>query len=521
MTTVPEIILVKLESGAGDQPPAPPYGILYLASALEQAGFSVKLIHEKGTAPQVGRIVEDVIQTKPLFVGFSCLSGPSLSPAILASKKIKEASSIPIVWGGVHSTMLPEQTLESGFVDLVVMGEGEETVVELACFLKANGRPTEAMEAIKGIAWRKNGTVRVNPLRPLIQNLDDYAPAWHLLNPSAYIYKGRYYYSDGGSNLPGEKIWGLITSRGCPWRCGYCFHELIYQRRFRAHSAERVIRDIEDLKNRYGITAVNFQDANFFSDKTRAFKILRAIRLPWNSSMRANDVACGGEDFVQELADLQCIEIQVGAESGSQYVLDLIRKDIKVEQIRTTARLAQEHGIRVLFSFMIGLPGEAWADSLQTLDLMDELRNVGDKIVINGPFYYFPFPGTPLYDKALQGGYNPPRHTEDWNFLLWGIHQPSPPYADRRIRLIEHYRRLAWDKGTALTQYGLLLRPLETLAAKRWKHRFFRFPLDYYIPRTALRFFRALGQKTAVCFAAGRGTLPGRASESAEDNYVS
>lgn len=500
-------VLIKLESDRDDETPAPPYGILYLASALEKAGLGVKLIHERGTREAVRRISREVIADKPLFAGFSCITGPALRAALAASRLIKEGSDIPVVWGGVHPTLLPAQVLNDGGADIVVLGEGEETIVELAGALRAAPPGKSSWPDVRGIAFREDGGVRITAPRPLIADLDVYAPAWHLLDRRRYIYGGRYYYSEGGSQLPGDKIAGLITSRGCPWRCGYCFHESVHRRTFRAHSAERVVAEILGLKAEEGVTTVNFEDANFFVDKPRALRIVREAGVAWGSSMRADTFASWGEEFAREIRDLGCRELQIGAESGSRRVLHLMRKDITPAQVRESARLGQKYGIRILFSFMMGLPGETREEVMETLALMDELRGAGDKIVTNGPFFYFPFPGTALHDLAVEKGFRPPGRTADWNFRLWGIHQPLAPYVPRGLRFVEHYRRMAWEGRRGIAGSSVLIGPLARAARWRWRKRFFRFPLDYHLPKLFLNLGRRLARRKR---GAGRGgRIPG------------
>jgi radical SAM superfamily enzyme YgiQ (UPF0313 family) len=438
-------------------------------------------------------ILKSIMDHKPRLVGFSCLTGPSLSKAAALSRKIKPHSSIPVVWGGAHPSMLPEQTLMNDYVDLVVVGEGEETMVELAGLMIPGKAEFDGLDQVKGIAHKKNGTIQVNPQRPYIMNLDDYRPAWDYLDRERYIYGNKYFYSEGGSNLPGNRIAGIISSRGCPWRCGYCFYKLVHKKSFRAHSADRVIRDIQKLKNELNITAVNFEDANFFTDRERALKIIRNIDIPWGSSLRANNIAEWGDDFIRELKKNQCVELQIGAESGSQRILDLMQKDITVDHIRRSAEICNRYDIRMLFSFMIGIPGETRSERLETFQLMDDLRKLGENVVVNGPFTYFPFPGTPLYKLAVDHGFRAPRRTEDWNFTLWGIHQPLAPYADREVALVEHYRRLAWRKKMDSIQFPFLAKVLKYLAIKRWEKRFFRFTLDYHLPRFFLNILRVLG----------------------------
>jgi anaerobic magnesium-protoporphyrin IX monomethyl ester cyclase len=238
------------------------------------------------------------------------------------------------------------------FIDLVTIGEGERTIVELANVLHEHGMDTQELVKVAGIGFKENGEAVFTRPRPLIKNLDDIYPAWHHLDIERYFYSGKNFYS----GLRGEKVIALITSRGCPWRCGYCFNQAVNKRRFRAQSAQRVISEIHDLKERLGITGVLFEDDNFFTDKRRALEIVRSMSIPWTSTMRVDDLAEGGEDFVKTLAQSRCIELRFGAESGSQRVLDLLTKDITVDQIRRTAELCGKHGIKAVFMFMYGFP---------------------------------------------------------------------------------------------------------------------------------------------------------------------
>lgn len=493
-----EIVLIKLESDRKNHLKAPPYGILYLASALEKAGFGIKLYHEFASKSSIKTIVDDVLLRKPLLVGFSALTGPSLIPAIQTSKRIKAKSNIPVIWGGLHPTMLPAQTLKSPYIDCVVKGEGEEVIVELAKSLQKGPWNPDYCNRIAGIGYKYQGEMIFTEERPLLEDLDRFEPAWKYLDISKYIFKEKFFYSDGGSILGDKTVAAILTSRGCPWRCAYCYNVSVNHRKFRAHSAEYVIRQVESLKSQHNITALVIEDDNFFSDPKRAMKIAENIKIPWWGGIRADQIAKQGEEFVRKLHETQCVELQIGAESGSQRVLDIMRKDMKVQDVFRAVELCSKYQIRTIFSFMIGIPGEDRSDMVATFDLMDELNDMGDHVVVNGPHIYYPWPGTPLCDLALEKGYDPPKKLEYWNFLPFSTRSHNPPYAEKGIRLIEHYKRLAWRKDVTGLKHPLLLKILINLSKKRWEKRYFKIPLDYYIPRFLLNFLRTLRFKRAA-----------------------
>jgi len=488
-----DVILAKLDGEEKEYRMAPPFGILYLADSLEKAGFTVRLVHEMGTETNIRSLVELVSAEKPLFVGFSTLTGPPLLPTMQASRAIKETMPVPVVWGGLHPTMLPEQTLLNDFIDIVGIGEGERTIVELAKVLREHGMDPGELAKVSGIAFKSDGKVIRTRPRPFIKDLDDLHLAWHHVDIGRYFRSGKHYYTDVGSQFWGEKIAAILTSRGCPWRCKFCYNQFVNKRTFRPQSVQRVIRDIQHYRERYGITAIIFEDDCFFANKERALEIVRHIGIPWSCSIRANYLAKWGDDFVRELSRYNCAELRIGAESGSQRVLDMMNKDITVDQIRVAAQLCLKHGIKVSLGFMVGIPGESWSDVLQTLDLMDELEKMGSGIAVTGPCIFTPYPGTPLFELAVEHGFSPPTSLQQWSGRVFDHKQPLAPYADKRIRFISYYRRLAKRTDVNRLTFSLPTRILRQVARWRWQHRFFRFPLDYTVPAFGVNMLSRLG----------------------------
>jgi radical SAM superfamily enzyme YgiQ (UPF0313 family) len=489
------VYLLKLETDRENFVMAPPLGILYLAGALEKNGYRVRLVHERCTAVTEKKLIEEIIAAEPLFVGISTFTGPSLVPSLQLTRKIKERSAVPIIWGGLHSTMLPEQTLQEPAIDLAVRGEGEETVVRLAGLIAA-GDPAEELAAVPGVAFRRQGRIQVNPLPPFIRDLDTYTPAWHLLGSERYLAKGKYIYTALGSKLSELKIATVMTSRGCPGRCGYCYNQFINKRTFRAHSVAFVIEHVRQLQKEHGVTGIVFEDDCFFTDRPRALDILRRLGLPWASSIRADYVARWGDDFVREMKELGCAELRIGAESGSQETLDIMHKDIRREHILRSAELCQSHGINVMMGFLIGVPGERWPEMKKTFDLIDELEARG-VTVTPGPSFYFPYPGTPMFEEAVRRGFVPPGTMQEWA-VPWGPSQPLPPYVDPRARFAGYYRSMAMRQGTGSLRFPLFFTIVRKLARWRWRHRFFFLPLDYQLPRLFLRALRKLGLNRVI-----------------------
>ncbi|MDP8235281.1 MAG: radical SAM protein [Candidatus Erginobacter occultus] len=485
-----DVILAKFEPVADDPKLPPPFGILYLADALEQAGFSVRLFHSPGNSGAVARLVEEVAREKPAWVGFSNFTISPLAAVRKASVEIRKKFKIPVVWGGIHSTIFPRETLEHEFVDIVSVGEGEESAVELTKTLLPGRTSSGELAGIQGIGFKKDGKPVINPPRRFIQDLDRYSPAWHLLGIEKYLEGGGHSYDQIGSKIAGDKVAAIVTSRGCPFRCGYCYNLAVNRRTFRAQSPDKVLQEVEYLKSR-GVTALIFEDDNFFTDRQRGLEIIRRIGLPWSCSIRADCITRGGDDFIRELREHQCFELRIGVESGSQKVLDLMNKDITVEQVREAIALCSKHQIRTLLNFMAGIPGETWPDVLKSLDLIDELGRTGKYVTVSSVGIFAPWPGTSLSRVAAKMGFQPPQTLEGWS-RYWAQRAKVPPYADRRIKFIGFYRCLI-RKEFAAVPFPFLARFLRRLALFRWKRRFFSFPVDYYLPAAVLRLLRRIG----------------------------
>lgn len=478
-----DVILAKLELRESELERykyAPPFGILYLAAALEKAGFSVRLFHGEGTKAYIDELAALVAKESPVLVGLSTLTGPTIIPTVQASLAIRRRSRVPIVWGGYHPTIVPEETLRNDFVDVVVLSEGEETLVELAKTIRESGLDPQKLSRILGIGFKDGGRPVLTALRPFLKDLDSLAPAWHHLDREAY------FYSEKAFRVPGlgrMKVGTVITSRGCPGRCTYCWNGKVNRRIFRAQSAERSVQDILELKERHRVDAVVLDDDNFFTDKNRGLDIVRRIGIPWSSTLRASDIAEGGREFMKELRASRCLELRIGAESGSQRILDALRKDLTVEQIREAARLCEEQEITATFMFMVGFPGEIWEDIRLTLDVIDELSAMTRYVLVTQLGSYAPYPGTVLYSEAVKRGFIPPASTAGWGtFVQAGYREYRPPYVDKRAKSLSYYQQLISRRDLQDLKFPLPAKLLQRLARLRWKHRFFSFTLDHSVP---------------------------------------
>ena len=225
--------LIFLVNFRNERDTYPPFGIMYVAAALLKDGYEVRLFHPRPS--EYDDFCSQVKRDRPLYVGFSTITGPQLTETIEASRFVKSLG-IPVVWGGVHATIMPEFNLAMDYIDYVVVNEGEETIRDFTRHLLTDSDFSNVL----GLAYAdKQGKARINPERPFIENLDDYIPTWELLPsiPSYFIDSGPY-----------TKAIPVYISRGCPFRCGFCYNEVVMKRTWRMHSDEVIMQQIKLVK---------------------------------------------------------------------------------------------------------------------------------------------------------------------------------------------------------------------------------------------------------------------------------
>ncbi|MFQ6080461.1 MAG: B12-binding domain-containing radical SAM protein [Candidatus Bathyarchaeia archaeon] len=376
-----------------------PLSLLFLSGALKKSGYDVAVIH--CTPEEMRRKLDWIDRKNPIFVGFSVITGIPTLYAAQMSREIKKKCDTPVVWGGVHPTLLPEQCLQESYIDMVVLGEGEETVVEIADRLSRG----KSLEGVKGVGYKHDGKIKIEQRRPFIKNLDSFRIDFECVNLKEYIYPSR-------THECRRRI-EYFSSRGCPYNCGFCYNLAFHKRRWRGYSTDTVIEDIEYLKSKYNVDHVLFNDDNFFVNKNRAFEIVRKIDLPFSSSMRIDYIT---DKVARTLKELGCKCLYIGMESGSDRILKLMNKGIRVaDTIRAAHRLA-ENELRAQYSAIFGLPTETEQEMEKTMNLIFRILDIHKESQFSvGP--YIPYPGTDLYSLAIKEGFEPPSRTDGWSKL--------------------------------------------------------------------------------------------------------
>jgi len=447
-----------------------PASLLAAATLLDKEGYNVKIIDQRAN-PNWERNLRDELKQIPLFVGITTMTGPQIIHALNISKIVKQYG-IPVVWGGVHPSLMPQQTLENENIDMVVQGEGEITALELA-----HGLETEKpLNGVKGLWYKEGLRIKSNGVRPFLDLNELPDLPYHLVNMNDYV-----------SNFYGHNLLSFFTSRGCPFNCGFCYNTIYNKRKWRALTAEKTLDRIESLIHKYKIEGVWFRDDNFFVDKKRAASILESLKtydIVWGTSgARIDLLGALDNKFIDLMNESECKFLFIGVESGSDRILKLMGKGTTVSQILEVNRKMQRLNAIQRMNMMIGVPTETREDLEKTVSLSLKLLK-GNKNAILSQFQIFtPYPGTDLYNLSIKHGFKPPTNLEEWS--KFRFEATSIPWAD--IEMKDLLRMLAFTswfvdtklKGLAGSSLVKLLSKLYRPVAKyRFKNLDARLPIE-------------------------------------------
>lgn len=461
-----EIFLVMIYEPA--QIKVPPFSLMYLSRSLKNAGYQTKILHCPKDKMQW--CIEEISKSEPLFVGFSVLTGLPTLYSLQMSKKLKKIQpQIPIIWGGVHPSLLPEQCLKEEYIDYVAIGEGEETVVEFANALQKK----KGMKKIGGLGFKKNKKLFINKKRPGSKNINKFKMDFDL-DLSEYIIKR--VEKHNGKNYKIRSL-GYYSSRGCPHDCSFCYNNSFHKRNWRACDINSVVSDIKYLIKKYDINEVQFWDDNFWVDKKRAIEILKKVNIFSGSEIRIDYIT---EDLAKKLKELKVNYLLIGAESGSDRMLNLINKNFSSKLMFEKIKILAKNNLSAQYSFILGLPTENRTELLQTIAYMLKIKKAHKKASFTVGVY-MPYPGTQLFEKAVKLGYQSPQKTEDWYTVDRWSNTLNLPWLDSQICLnIRHlFAMLEWSF------------PIKLWAKIRLKMKWLRFKQDL----RAIIFFNILRKK--------------------------
>lgn len=375
----------------------PPLGLASIAAYLDQAGLNSSILDCYAHPDVNGRFCEMLRDQRPALLGISCTTASFHDAVRLTELAKNELPEIRVAFGGPHVSALKEQVLEfSELIDYAVIGEGEQTMLELARL--AGAEPNK----VEGVVWRRcDGSLVDNGYRTDAIVLDDLPfPAYEKLEGYPDAYKLPIF------NYPKAPNTSCISSRGCPYQCSYCDRS-VFQRTFRYNSADYLYQHLVYLKERFGIRHINFYDDQFTFHRGRVEEFSRMmidkpLEMSFNCAVRAEHV---DKELLTLMKSAGCWMVSLGIESGDEQLLAQHRQNANLDLLAETIRTIKSCGIRTKGLLMMGLPGESEESIRRSMKYVYSLP-IDDFNLAK----FTPFPGSPIYDKIHELG----RFDEDW-----------------------------------------------------------------------------------------------------------
>ncbi len=408
----PPITYYKTES---EYSPYEPLGLMYLASYLREycPDVDVKILDASARADltrwdgdffKVGytdeMISRAIAEHQPDIVGISSMFTINSKGVHDTARIVKEINKdVPVIVGGAHASAFPEWILKDENVDVVVTGEGEETLLDIVTRLKTD----KSIYDLTGLVYRDNGTVKSTGLRQFIKDLDsEPSPARDLVDMNVYFYE-KYNYSHSMS--PPRST--VVTSRGCPYKCIYCSIHSLWRHSYRMRGPQKVVDEIETLVRDYGVKEIAFFDDNLSVSKKRMLEICdeiirRRLNIKWCTP---NGIAIWtlDKEVVKKMRESGCYKLTFGIETGSLATQNFIRKShIDLEKSKELIKYCNKIGIWTHSPFIIGFPYETEEDIMATIDYA-----VNCGIDMATFFIATPYPGTEMYDIYRKEGLLP------------------------------------------------------------------------------------------------------------------
>ena len=439
-----------------------PLSLVTVASQLDPSRFDVVIIDARLEKDPVSRVLAELKDA--LCLGVTVLTGAPIRDAATLSAAAKEhRPDLPIVWGGWHPSMFGVECLEHPAVDVTVQGQGEATFSEIVERLIAGA----SLEGCAGCTFRQpDNKPRLNPPREM-QGFQSFRPHnYDLIDVERYF------------KLKGRRQLDYISSQGCHFRCAFCADPFVYNRRWEGIDPARMGEEIESLWKRFQFDDLNFQDETFFTYSNRVEAIAdefisRKLPITWAATMRADQCFRMTEDVFAKCKQSGLRRVLVGVESGSQEMMDRIKKDIKLEHVFFAAERCKKFDVAVHFPFIVGFPGETDESVAASLDVAKRLGEMSPKF--DTPIFYFrAYPGTEITQEAVNAGFSLPCDLEEWSDFDF-VDSTGPWVSAEKYRLVERfkfYQRLS-QRGSRWWQ-----RPFRRIARWRINRCMFAWPVE-------------------------------------------
>jgi anaerobic magnesium-protoporphyrin IX monomethyl ester cyclase len=468
---------------------APPLALIHLAAPLVAQGYEVTIVDSAVVEDPVAAVLAECAGA--LCVGISMVTGPMITEAVAVAQAVRALHpELPIVVGGWHASILPEQTLRAACVDAVVKGQGEITFREIVARYAAGERD---LAGIPGCLYKKDGQVIWNADRGYTDINALPRRPFDLVDFEAYVRKC------------GGLRWLLYcTSHGCPWDCSYCSNASVYGRNWKPLLAETAVAEMAELERRYGLKVIDIIDDNYLVRRERAVAIAEGLlgagtRFAYYMQTRTDQVDRLPDAELALLAQSGLRRIFFGLESGSPKVMRSVNKRLDLETAYRTAARCRKVGIRPSFNLIFGLPEEEEEDLQATLAVVDRIGRANP----DADFFtniFSPYPGSPIWPLALARGVEEPRTLEEWAAFHPRIQTLPWLSGERhaRIQRLREFIRIGYSARQMVVEQprglkGAARRTLRSAARWRLRKSTTAFPVEVW----ALRAYHAMKRRAA------------------------
>jgi radical SAM superfamily enzyme YgiQ (UPF0313 family) len=444
-----------------------PLALIAVGSALDRSKYEVVIVDGRLENDPIAMLLGH-LDDEALCLGVTVLTGAPIRDALKVSRAVKQARpNLPIVWGGWHPSLFPEQCLSETCVDAVVIGQGEDTFAEVVDRYARD----ESLQNVAGCAHKseiRNRTSATVELPRLFRDINDLpAHDYSLIEVERYFApKGRHQFD-------------YISSQGCRFRCTFCADPTVFKRGWYGLHPERMARELSEHHRRYRLAEIAFQDETFFTQRQRVEAVADAfiaagLDVPWTATMRADQGDRLDDPLLRKCQRAGLSRVMIGVESGAPEMLRRIKKDITIDQVFRSAEKIARHGIGAILNFIVGFPGESDQSVQETLNVAARLRAMSRDFEA-AIFYFRPYPGNPIADELLQSGYQFPDTLEAWaDFDYIGGREDWVTREQwTRIERFKFYQRYAFGHNRRLLRY-----PLHWASRWRVKRHFYDFPLE-------------------------------------------
>lgn len=448
-----------------------PLALIALGSRFDPARYDVRIIDARIERDPHARLLEEIDDA--VCLGVTVLTGAPIHDALAASRAAKaKHRALPIVWGGWHPSLFAEQCLQENSVDVAVIGQGEETFAEIIKRLETR----DSLNGVQGIVHRKLQAPSsklqsphhsiTEPPRPLLDINQLPAHNYDLIDVEKFF------------ALKKTRQLDYISSQGCRFRCTFCADPYVYKRGWYGYEPARMGEELERWWKKFQFTDVGFQDETFFTNSQRVAAIAneflqRDLHFTWMATMRADQGFRLDEEVLKLSKRAGLRRVMIGVESGSQQMLDWIKKDIKLEQVFDSAEKCKRAGVGIIFNVIVGFPHEPSTSITESLRVAKELRAMSPDFQV-AFFYYKPYPGNEIADMLVRDGYEFPKTLQEWAEFDY-VGSSGPWVTREKYTLVERfkfYQRLAWNRASPLRV------PLQKLARWRCENDVYGFPIE-------------------------------------------